>query len=49
MDTHDINGIADNDNDNRSNTGELEQTRPVDGSTMQLKIDFPWEASESTC
>ena len=53
MDGCDINGIDDdNDNDNRSNAGdhgELELgTR--DGSTMKLKIDFPWEsASESTC
>ena len=57
MDCCDINGIDDDDIDDddvdkRSNAGGvhiLEQgTR--DGSTMQLKIDFPWEgASESTC
>ena len=51
MDGCDINGICDDDNDNKSNAGdhELDQKRK-DGSTMQLKIDFPWEeASESTC
>ncbi len=54
MDGCDINGIDDDDDDdsdNGSNDGDrqLEQgTR--EGSTMQLKIDFPWEgASESTC
>lgn len=57
MDGCDINGICDDDdddnngNDNRGNAGdhELDQRRK-DGSTVQLKIDFPWEAaSESTC
>jgi hypothetical protein len=55
VDGCDINGIDnddDDDSDNRSNDDgdrELKQgTR--EGSTMQLKIDFPWEgASESTC
>ena len=58
MDGCDINGVDDddldndNDDDKRTSAGdhELEERGRKDGSTMQLKIDFPWESTgESTC